>query len=333
MRDAFVRELFKAAKSNSNIHLITGDLGFGVLTKFEASYPEQYTNAGVAEQNMTGLAAGLAMNGFKVFTYSIGNFSTLRCLEQIRNDVCYHGLDVTIISIGGGFSYGSLGYSHHATEDLSILRSLPGLSVYVPGCVWETAEITAHLLDKPGPKYLRLDKSGVQSTRVLDERFEFERLRLVPEAGAKSSSSLDVLIVAAGGILEEALTASSILRNKGLACRVMSAHSLKPFDTDGLLSSARRASAIFSLEENVIEGGLGSLVAEQLLEGGVWPKKFGRLGIRATSLTSLVGDQKYLRESHGLLGSQIAPKILGDLDLVGKHEKLPYVSPSHQAGI
>ncbi len=128
MRDIFINTLISLVEKNPEIVLITGDLGFGVLNDFIDKYPENFINAGVAEQNMTGLAAGMALEERVVFTYSIGNFPTLRCLEQIRNDICYHNLNVNIISIGGGFSYGSLGVSHHATEDLAILRSLPNLN-------------------------------------------------------------------------------------------------------------------------------------------------------------------------------------------------------------
>ena len=137
MRDTFIEELTKFTKEDSSIFLITGDLGFGVLENFAIELPDQFLNAGVAEQNMTSLAAGMALEGRKVFTYSIGNFPTLRCLEQIRNDICYHDLDVTIVSIGGGFSYGQLGMSHHATEDLSILRAIPNLNVMVPSSLEE----------------------------------------------------------------------------------------------------------------------------------------------------------------------------------------------------
>lgn len=322
MRDAFIHELNLAAACDKDIHLITGDLGFGVLTQYEKDFPNQYTNAGVAEQNMTGLAAGLAMNGFKVFTYSIGNFSTLRCLEQIRNDICYHDLNVTIVSVGGGFSYGGLGFSHHATEDFSILRSLPGLSVYAPSCIWEAKELTKNLLGKLGPKYLRLDKSGMLSTRMDGETFSFEKVRDVSSGNLGIGSSADILLVASGGILEEALIAAENLREKRLKVRVLSVHSLKPFDVDGFLKRAENSKGVFSIEENVVEGGLGSLLSESLLESGVRPKFFKRFGIHSDSHTSVVGDQKYLRSQHRLLGEQITKSILDIMGVNRIHEKL-----------
>ena len=123
MRDVFIQRLSHLAETNDDVFLITGDLGFGVLEDFENKFPNQFLNVGVSEQNMTGVATGMALDGYKVFTYSIANFTTLRCLEQIRNDACYHDVNVNVVSIGGGFGYGSLGMSHHATEDLSIMRT------------------------------------------------------------------------------------------------------------------------------------------------------------------------------------------------------------------
>ena len=141
MRDAFVRALMRLAADDRRLVLITGDLGFGVLKPFWETYPDQFVNAGIAEQAMTSMAAGLSMTGRTVITYSIGNFPTLRCLEQIRNDCAYHDANVKIVCVGGGFVYGSLGMSHHATEDIAVLRALPGVTVFAPGDpVWDAAE-------------------------------------------------------------------------------------------------------------------------------------------------------------------------------------------------
>src|ERR1022692_3542048 len=142
MRTAFLNELYELAKQDPRVVFITGDLGFSVVEKFMQELPKQFVNAGVAEQNMTGMAAGMAMSGRIVFTYSIANFPTLRCLEQIRNDVCYHDANVKIVSVGGGMSYGALGMSHHATEDIAILRTFPNMTVVSPGDRWEVIEAT-----------------------------------------------------------------------------------------------------------------------------------------------------------------------------------------------
>src|SRR5713226_3860325 len=156
MRNAFILALTDLAAQDPRITLVVGDLGFGVVVDFSKRFPKQFINAGVAEQNMTSLAAGLALSGKIVFTYSIGNFPTLRCLEQIRNDVCYHNANVKIVSVGGGFSYGSLGMSHHATEDLAIMRALPGMVVVAPGDPMEAACATRAVAAYDGPCYLRL---------------------------------------------------------------------------------------------------------------------------------------------------------------------------------
>src|SRR5712691_3932084 len=155
MRNAFFRALYALAERDERIHLVVGDLGFGVVEPFAERFPERFLNVGVAEQNMTGVEAGLALCGAVVFTYSIGNFPTLRCLEQIRNDICYHEANVKVVSVGGGFSYGSLGMSHHATEDLAIMRALPGMVVVAPGDPIEAACATRAVAAYDGPCYLR----------------------------------------------------------------------------------------------------------------------------------------------------------------------------------
>ena len=151
---------YALAERDSRLMLVTGDLGFGVLNRFIERFPRQFLNVGVAEQNMTGIAAGLALEGRTVFTYSIGNFPTLRCLEQLRNDAAYHGANVKVVAVGGGFSYGSLGFSHHATEDLAILRALPNVTVVAPGDDWETQEATTAIWEQPGTCYIRLDRAS-----------------------------------------------------------------------------------------------------------------------------------------------------------------------------
>jgi transketolase len=287
MRDAFVKVLTELAPSHPEIMLLTGDLGFGVLADFAARFPRQLVNVGVAEQNMTGLAAGLALEGRTVFTYSIGNFPTLRCLEQIRNDICYHKANVKIVSVGGGMSYGPVGMSHHATEDLAILRSLAGIEVYAPTDLWEAAEATRHLVESRGPAYLRLDKSAATPTERLGERFEPGRIRVVREG-------VDMTLVATGGIAGEAIKAADALAGQGIFCRVLSVCTVKPLDTDTLARAARETGGIVSIEEHTVEGGLGGAIAESLMEAGVAPEFFVRVGLRNT-FSSVVGSQRYLR--------------------------------------
>ena len=197
MRDAFVRALGELADGDPDVILINGDLGFGVLTDFIENRPTQYVNAGVAEQNMTGLAAGMALEGARAYTYSIGNFTTLRCLEQLRNDVCYHNANVTAVAVGGGFSYGQLGMSHFATEDLAILRALPGMKVVAPSDPWQAVELTRQLYAAAGPAYLRIDKDKAGLTEAADE-IELGKVRVVHHGS-------DATVFTTGAILVEVI--------------------------------------------------------------------------------------------------------------------------------
>jgi transketolase len=298
VRDAFIARLMLLAATEPRVFLVTGDLGFGVLTKFAAAHPRQFLNAGVAEANMVGLATGLALEGRIVFVYSIANFPTLRCLEQVRNDAAYHDATVKIVAIGGGFSYGSLGMSHHATEDLAILRAIPGITVVSPGCLWEAEEATEAILQTPGVCYLRLDKSSAGRTNRDGERFVLGRMRALRDGE-------DVTLLATGGILGAALAAAGHLATEGVSARVISAHTLRPFDTETLFRACRETAGVVTVEEHVVDGGLGGLVAETCLEAGVVPRAFHRVGLRA-GFSSIVGSQEYLRKGYGMDEAAIA---------------------------
>lgn len=291
MRDAFIAELSLLAEQDERITLITGDLGFAVLDDFAKRFPRQFINAGVAEQNMTALAAGMALEGFKVYTYSIANFTTLRCLEQIRNDVCYHDADVTVVSVGGGFSYGQLGMSHFATEDIAILRALPGMMVVAPSDPWEAAELTRQMARTTGPKYLRLDKdrAGLPERR---DAVELGKARTVRDGS-------DLALVACGAILGEALKASEALALDGIECRVIAIHSVKPLDTAPIVAAAKETGGIVTIEEHNRIGGLGGAVAEACLAHGAAPRQFRQIGLDDVYPT-IVGNQHYLRGRYGL---------------------------------
>jgi transketolase len=292
MRTAFVKRLLELAGHDKRIFLITGDLGFGVLDDFERRFPDQYLNAGVAEQNMTAVAAGLALEGHIAFTYSIGNFPTLRCLEQLRNDICYHGANVKVVSVGGGFSYGPLGMSHHATEDLSIMRALPGLVVCAPGSALEASRAVDALIAYPGPAYLRLERAGANFSDDPHVPFTLGRARVLRDGR-------DLTLISAGGITAEAVAAADSLRGHGIHCRVLSMHTLKPFDADAIKSAVEETGRILTIEENSVLGGLGGAVAEVCLEQGLGRVRFRRLGVPDTYV-SAVGDQAYLRAHVGI---------------------------------
>jgi transketolase len=163
MRNAFIDELVTLAEANSQVALVVGDLGYSVVEPFAERFPDRFLNAGVAEQNMTGVAAGMASEGFHVFTYSIANFPTFRCAEQIRNDVAYHRLPVTVVAVGGGLAYGSLGYSHHSVQDYALIRAMPHMTIAAPGDPLEVRAAMRHLVASPGPSFLRLGKAGEPS--------------------------------------------------------------------------------------------------------------------------------------------------------------------------
>ena len=210
MRDAFIESLSKITKNDKDIFLITGDLGYGVLDDFAKKFPSQFLNVGVAEQNMTGIAVGMALIGYKVFTYSIANFTTLRCLEQIRNDACYHNANVNVVSIGGGFGYGGLGMSHHATEDLSIIRALPNIELIAPGDDYETIEATKYVASSNKPSYLRLERSSHIHELNLDTDFEYGKIR-------KINDGKDIAILCSGGVTKVAMSAANTLKKQKIS--------------------------------------------------------------------------------------------------------------------
>ena len=320
MRDNFVRELSELARKDSRIFLITADLGFCVLDTFAEEFPRQYLNVGIAEQNMIGLATGMAMDGRVVFCYSIGNFSTLRCLEQIRNDACYHEANVKIVAVGGGFSYGALGISHHATEDLAIMRALPNITVAAPGDQWEAREATKALAATPGTCYLRLDKSAAPATARAKEVFHIGKARTVREG-------TDITLISTGGILGAALEAADSLVEQGIACRVLSMHTIKPFDGDAVVRACRETGGIVTVEEHTIHGGLGSLVAETCLDAGVKPNAFRRIGLRA-GFSSIVGAQEYLRREYGMDPKSIAKSVAELVSAGSSHAPRPRLKVS-----
>jgi len=287
LRDVFIDRLSGLAEENDDVFLITGDLGFGVLEDFSSRFPDQFLNVGVAEQNMTGIATGLALEGYKVFTYSIANFTTLRCLEQIRNDACYHDANVNVVSIGGGFGYGPLGMSHHATEDLSIMRALPNIKVVVPGDDSESAAATEALYNDNGPSYLRLERGPVNLGEFQSTNFELGKSNTLLEGK-------DLTIISSGGITEVAINVAKKLKNKGISLGVVSMHTLKPIDEEVIIKSIDNSGGIITLEENNLMGGLGSAVAEVCLDKGYYPKKFKRIGMK-DKYSSVVGSQEYLR--------------------------------------
>jgi transketolase len=308
MREAFFRALVGLAEQDERVHLIVGDLGFGVVEEFARRFPQRFLNAGVAEQNMTGIAAGLALSGKIVFTYSIANFPILRCLEQVRNDVCYHNASVKIVAVGGGLAYGALGATHHATEDLAILRALPRMVVVAPGDPLEAEAATRAVAAHAGPCYLRLGRAG--EAKVHRAPIDFALGKAI-----ELRQGSDVTLISTGGMLATAMQAAELLQDADVQARVLSMHTVKPLDTAAIESAVRETGAVFTLEEHSIVGGLGGAVAEFLAESSVAVVVFKRFGL-PSEFSPFVGSQEYIRAHHGLSAEAVALAIRAKLEQV-----------------
>lgn len=305
MRDAFVRALTDLASDNYRVLLLTGDLGFGVLDNFRERFPDQYYNLGVAEQNLAGVAAGLALSGHTVFTYSIANFPILRCLEQIRNDICYHKADVKIVAVGGGMSYGALGPSHFATEDLAIMRAIPDISVVAPGDPIEVEQLVPQIARQKGPCYLRLGRAGELTVHADTVEVTLGR----PTLARKGEL---VLILTTGGMLPVAMDAACTLNQDNIEPQVVSIHTLQPFDADLLVEMVSNFSVVITCEEHTIIGGLGGAIAEVLLESGI-NIRFHRFGLKP-GFPDGIGTQEYMRSVNDIDSANLVRLVKSLLD-------------------
>jgi len=258
MRDAFISSLIDVAEVDQSVTLITGDLGFGVFEEFAARFPKQFFNSGVAEQSMLSMAAGMASAGRKVFAYSIGNFSTMRCLEQIRNDICYQKNPVTVVSVGGGYAYGNLGYSHHAIEDFSIMRTLPGLKIISPADKYEVKSAISEIIAKPQPYYLRLGRNGENA--IHEAVPEFETGKWIQVAEGKHGT---ILFTGSIGLI--AVAARNELARKSFNVGIFSVPFVNTVEPEALRNIAANGKIVV-LEEHYYKGGLGSEVLEILNE-------------------------------------------------------------------
>ena len=291
MRAAFIKTLINIAKTDERIFLLVGDVGFHLVEPFAQEFPSRFINIGIAEQNMTGIAAGLALCDKIVFTYSLANFPTLRCLEQIRNDACYHNANVKVVSSGGGLAYGSLGATHHVTEDLAIMRALPNMTVIAPGDPVEAALATQGAVEQHGPCYLRLVGTGDPIVHQKTPQFQIGK-------AIKLQSGGDITLITTGAMLENTVLAAKQLRIQGIQSCVLSMHTIKPLDTEAILSAAQETHAILTIEEHSIIGGLGGAISETLAESNI-SVVFKRMGTDGLFCHE-VGDKKYLRAYYAL---------------------------------
>lgn len=302
MRTSFIDTLLDLAHNDQRLWLLTADLGFSVLEPFAKRFPDRFVNVGVAEQNLIGIAAGLAQTGLRPFVYSIANFPTLRCLEQIRNDICAHRADVKIVAVGGGLAYGPQGYTHHGVEDVAVMRCLPGMTVVAPADPVETRLATHALVELQGPAYLRLGKAKEPILHKREPRFEIGKAISV-------RPGKDLTLISTGGMLGDALTAAEELAESGIQARVLSMPTVKPLDVDAVCRAAKQTGTILTLEEHSITGGLGSAVADALIESGL-RVRFRKLGTPDEAY-HLIGSQTYLKRN--LIGdiAAAARELLG----------------------
>lgn len=305
MRTVFLKKLSELAKKNKDVMLLTGDLGFSVFEDFMEKFPKQFINMGVAEQNMTGVAAGLALEGKIPFIYSIIPFVTMRNFEQIRNDVCYQNANVKIIGVGAGFTYGPYGHTHHGLEDIGILRTLPGITIFSPADILETEFVTKVATDIYGPVYIRLSRAGENIYEKTPD-FTFGKGNILREGA-------DLTFFATGSMVGRALAVSNQLKKKNISAGVISFYTLKPFDEELAIEQAKKSKAVFTLEEHSIIGGLGSIVSEILAESGS-NYLFKRIGV-PDCFTKEIGDTEYMRTANGLSENQIIDTVVYSMNI------------------
>jgi transketolase len=291
MRKAFIETIVDLARRDKRVLLLTGDLGFGVLETFANEFPDRFFNVGVAEQNMVGLATGLAREGHVPFVYSMGTFSALRPYEVIRNGPILHRLNVRIVGVGGGFDYGTAGSTHHSLEDLAVLRAQPGIRVFSPADSAQARAIINNTCFTDGPIYYRLSKDERPDIPELKGSFAADRVNVLEEGK-------DVCFVSTGRITEEVLAAARALREKNISAAVITVPCLNPAPADDLKKKLSSFSSVVAVETHFIQGGLGSLVAEVIADNKLGARLL-RMGVRDSGRPE-GGDAAYLNGLHDL---------------------------------
>jgi transketolase len=300
MRSAFNDELIKIAKDDPRIYMILADIGYGEVESFRDTFPGRWYNCGVAEQAMTGIACGVAMEGNIAVTYSIANFPTLRPLEQIRNDICYHHANVKIVIIGGGLAYGPLGVSHQSTEDIAIMRSLPDMVVCCPADIQEARAAVHAMIEHDGPFYYRCGYKKEPDLHKGKIDFKLGKAEMVRDGA-------DATIIGTGTITYRAWQASELLAKEGIKARVVSMHTVKPIDRDAIISAAKETGAIITVEEHQIFGGLGSAVAEVVAGAGIGIP-FQTVALQ-DEYVHIFGTHDWLLDKYGFSPEDIAQKV------------------------
>jgi transketolase len=307
MRNAFAEEVTKLASENSKVVMLSGDIGNKLFDDFKKVDSSRFYNCGIAEANMMGVAAGMALSGLRPIVYTITPFTTTRCFEQIRVDVCYHKAPVIIVGTGSGLSYAELGPTHHSLEDLAILRTLPGMRVVAPCDANELRSILRVALQEDGPTYIRIGKKGERIVYDTPPRVEIGKSIII-------RSGIDICIACSGTLMDEVLQTADMLMEKNISAEIVSMHSVKPLDVDYLNVASQRFKLLVTVEEHGLIGGLAGAVAE-------W-KSINNINFRhlscgvADEFMHEVGSQDYARNKYGLKASQIANQIFKTLNLI-----------------
>lgn len=306
MRKAFIKKLVELAEKDPRIHLLTGDLGFFVVEPFADRFPDRFINAGVAEQNMMGMATGMAESGLIPFVYSIATFATLRPYEFIRNGPVLHNLPVKIVGIGGGVEYSHHGPTHFGLDDVGALRVQPGLSIITPCDSQQLSAALEKTWDAPGPAYYRLSKNESVTVPGLDGRFAIGKIDLI-------THGQDALIIAMGNAAPEAAKAERTLAQNGINATVALVSSISPCPVEPLIESISRHRHVFTVEAHYINGGLGSMVSEVIAENGL-NARLSRIAVRKNPHGS-VGSEQFLYERLGISAQSIADTVVSCLNL------------------
>lgn len=296
MRNAFISEVIRLALEDDRVFLVTGDLGYSVLEPFRDQFPERFLNVGVAEQNMIGVATGLAREGYTVFTYSIGNFATLRCLEQIRYDVAYHQANVKIVAVGGGYAYGSQGVSHHLTEDYGVLGSIPNLTLCSPADALEARLTARYCVESNGPTYVRLNKAGERDVHDRDITGDFQKGRFINVRDGE-----ETLVLVTGSIARRALDE---MERYQLPWALWTSPFIGTYSSQDVETICSRFQVVICLEENQRRNGFGAsflecLNDEQAVNPGLQVPQVIRVAI-PNIFQGRAGSQDHLRDNAGL---------------------------------
>lgn len=302
MRNAFASYLVTLAERDDRLVLLSGDIGNRLFDPFKAKFPDRFFNCGVAEANMTGVAAGMAMCGLRPLTYSITPFNTSRCLEQIRVDICYHKLPVIVVGVGAGLSYAGLGGTHHSCEDIAFMRALPNMTVICPGDSVEVRLALQAALELSGPVYLRIGKKGEPVVHERDPDFEIGKGIIIVQGR-------QVCLLNTGNTLKVAIDAASLLDRKGVSTQVISMHTVKPLDHRLLNKIFKEFQIVATIEEHSRIGGFGAGVAEWLADNNDSKAVLLRMGT-PDAFIHRSGNQTQARQVAGLNANRVAENIL-----------------------